>query len=164
MLDPLLALFSLPAEASSSSSPSVSAPASVIKGSQSVTSLLQQKKRETPFLSGCSAFDGLLGSSETPGLPRGSLLELSGCPGEGKTRICVSYAVNACLSQEAKEKHPRVLIIGRAGRVLRKSPLKLDNSDTQGSISIQSLHEAAQATFSDDEEAGKQYLVIREMH
>ena len=47
------------------------------------------------------------------GLSEGSILELSGAPGEGKTRTCISFAMNMCLQDDEKEQSPRVLMIGK---------------------------------------------------
>lgn len=47
------------------------------------------------------------------GLAAGTLLELTGCPGEGKTRTCVSFVMQAALQAgNRKEKAPNVLIVG----------------------------------------------------
>ena len=84
---------------------------------QSATALLQAKTHAVRFSSGSPGLDALIltGDDDAGGsLSAGQVLELTGCPGEGKTRLCLSYALQACLpsSEDGPECGPRVLIIG----------------------------------------------------
>ncbi|CAD6576838.1 MAG: DNA repair protein rad51c [Cyphobasidiales sp. Tagirdzhanova-0007] len=107
-----------------------SASSSSVSVTHSASTLLQQNKRILRFSSGSLAFNSLLTVNASDpgvgGLTQGSLLELSGAPGEGKTRSCISFAINVCLTHSEAHGLPTVLII-----------------DTQGSIPMSELYEAA---------------------
>lgn len=85
-----------------------------IRNTQSASALLTQATSPHRFSSGSKALDSLITArtEDKGGLPQGRLLELSGAPGEGKTRACTSFAINACLDGENRASDPRVLIIG----------------------------------------------------
>lgn len=70
---------------------------------------LQSARRALRFLSGCLSLDELFKSaSRGNGLPSNCVLELAGTPGSGKTRIALSYVVQARLAVQPCE----ALIIG----------------------------------------------------
>jgi hypothetical protein len=82
---------------------------------QNASSMLRTTRTGPRLSSGSASFDSLIFSSDSDqlrGLMPGQLLELSGCPGEGKTRTCISYAIQACKLDDAQDINPRVLIIG----------------------------------------------------
>ena len=93
-----------------------SASSSSVSVTHSASTLLQQNKRILRFSSGSLAFNSLLTVNASDpgvgGLTQGSLLELSGAPGEGKTRSCISFAINVCLTHSEAHGLPTVLIIG----------------------------------------------------
>lgn len=107
--DPLLVSSSLPAaSAVISSAPPVH--------TQNASSLLKSTREGPRLSSGSASFDTLIVSSDSDqvkGLAPGQLLELSGCPGEAKTRACISYTIQACLSGDTNDTALRVLIIGK---------------------------------------------------
>lgn len=74
---------------------------------------LKSARKAPRFLSGSSEVDGLFTSeSKGAGLPSNCVLELAGTPGTGKTRIALSYVIQARLAEQASE----ALIIGRRPR------------------------------------------------
>lgn len=83
---------------------------------QSASAILQSKSKKRRISSGSRALDALLSHEDEenpPGLMQGTLLELTGCPGEGKTRMCVSFAMRAALqAMKDNEAGPTVLIFG----------------------------------------------------
>lgn len=86
---------------------------------QSAASLLERSQRHHRLPSGCDAFDRLISTGTThtvrlphpaDGLTLGSVMEISGAPGEGKTRTCISYAMQAAIKGEKDS--PAVLFVG----------------------------------------------------
>ncbi|KAK9898991.1 hypothetical protein P389DRAFT_42160 [Cystobasidium minutum MCA 4210] len=138
--DPLLSASELPSHSA------VPSPTPAVH-TQNASSLLKNTRKAPRLSSGSASFDSLIVSSDSDqikGLSPGQLLELSGCPGEGKTRACISYAIQACLDGDDADTALRVLIL-----------------DTQGCFALTALLRAALAACDGDE--GKAMLCLDRM-
>ena len=86
---------------------------------QSAGSLLRKANEKPRYSTGSRAVDELLSpqsrQATSVGLAPGTLLELTGAPGEGKTRVCVSLAVQAAVRSQGNK--PVILIIGMSCNV-----------------------------------------------
>jgi hypothetical protein len=91
---------------------------------QSASSLLQRSSSQSRLLSGSPAFDSLIVSKPDDslvGLSAGQMLELTGCPGEGKTRTCISYALQIAKQNVDKSGCQSVLVVGEPENLDRRA-------------------------------------------
>lgn len=86
----------------------------VVPQSQSASSLLFSSRHAPRFSSGCPSLDALLTppSSTTLGLAHGSVLELLGPPGIGKTRTALGFVLSARFEALELGKEGDVLVVG----------------------------------------------------
>lgn len=117
------------------------APSSSAVQSFTASQALQSVRRAPKFLSRCPELDNLFlsNASEAPGLPGNCILELAGTPGTGKSRVALSYAVEARLAADPCE----VLIIGQSRLAATVHDLMLF-VDTEGAFDA---HEVRQAVI-----------------
>lgn len=88
----------------------------IVPQSQSASSLLFSSRHAARFSSGCPSLDALLTppSSTTLGLAHGSVLELLGPPGIGKTRTALGFVLSARFEALETGKEGQVLVIGES--------------------------------------------------
>ena len=91
--------------------------------SQSAANLLARARSTTTlrFSSGCATIDALLSpptadESARLGLAQGSVLELLGPPGSGKTRTCLALVLNARFDAVQTGEECEVLVVGQSSR------------------------------------------------
>jgi predicted ATP-dependent serine protease len=85
--------------------------------SQSASALLRSSRRAARFSSNCPALDALLSpasSGKRVGLAQGSVLEIMGTPGIGKTKMALGFVISARFEAITEETDCEVLVIGES--------------------------------------------------
>ena len=117
--------------------------------SQSAAHLLARVRSRTAprFSSGCGSIDALLSPSTVDesarlGLAQGSVLELLGPPGSGKTRTCLALILNARFDAIATGEECEVLVVGQSKSTLCE--LRLTHAiDADGTLTPQLITRTA---------------------